>query len=55
MNSQLEGKQQEVLALQQSLTTVKQEKDTLEQELGGLVRPGFGISLLQFLDTLQQC
>lgn len=38
LNSQLEGKQQEVLSLQQSLNTVKQEKDTLEQELGGLVR-----------------
>lgn len=38
MRSQLEAQQQEVLTLQQSLTTAKQEKDTLEHELGDLVR-----------------
>lgn len=34
----MEKQQQEVLTLQQSLTTVKKEKDTLEQDLGVLVR-----------------
>lgn len=38
LSSQLERQQQEVLSLTQSLTGVKQEKDTLEQELGELVR-----------------
>lgn len=38
MSSQLDGRQQEVLSLQKSLTTVQQEKDNLEQELGCLVR-----------------
>ena len=38
LNSLLEAQQQEVVSLQQNLTTVKQEKDSLEQELGGLVR-----------------
>lgn len=37
MSSELEGKQQEVVSLQESLTTVQQEKDTLNQELGDLV------------------
>ena len=37
LSSQLEDKQQEVSSLQQSLTTAKQLKDTMEQELGGLV------------------
>uniref|UniRef100_A0A8C8H766 CAP-Gly domain-containing protein n=1 Tax=Oncorhynchus tshawytscha TaxID=74940 RepID=A0A8C8H766_ONCTS len=37
LNSELEGKQQELLSLQQSLTSVLQDKVSLEQELGNLV------------------
>uniref|UniRef100_A0A8D3B403 CAP-Gly domain containing linker protein 1 n=1 Tax=Scophthalmus maximus TaxID=52904 RepID=A0A8D3B403_SCOMX len=40
LSSHLEGQQKEVLSLQQTLTSEKQLKDTLEQELGVLVRLG---------------
>uniref|UniRef100_A0A6Q2Z8W5 CAP-Gly domain-containing protein n=1 Tax=Esox lucius TaxID=8010 RepID=A0A6Q2Z8W5_ESOLU len=41
--SELEGKQQELLSLQKSLTSVKQDKGSLEQELGDVVSTRFNV------------
>uniref|UniRef100_A0A667ZWD3 CAP-Gly domain containing linker protein 1 n=1 Tax=Myripristis murdjan TaxID=586833 RepID=A0A667ZWD3_9TELE len=37
LSSLLESRQQEIVSLQQSLSTIQQEKDSLDKELGGLV------------------